>query len=46
MKTKSILILSNDVDYLYTLRLETIEALLKSGYSVALSAPSMIGWHS
>lgn len=40
MKTKSILILSNDVDYLYTLRLETIEALLKSGYSVALCAPS------
>ena len=37
---KSILILSNDVDYLYTLRLETIETLLQEGFSVALSAPS------
>jgi len=37
---KSVLILSNDVDYLYTLRLETIEELLHEGFSVALSAPS------
>lgn len=37
---KTILILSNDVDYLYTLRLETIEALLAKGYSIALSAPN------
>ncbi len=40
MSPKKILILSNDVDYLYTLRLETIEKLLQSGASVALSAPS------
>ena len=40
MKNKTILILSNDVDYLYTLRLETIERLLKDGFSVSLSAPS------
>lgn len=38
-KKSQILILSNDVDYLYTLRLETIERLLQSGASVALSAP-------
>jgi len=37
---KLILILSNDVDYLYSLRLETIEELLHQGFSVALSAPS------
>ncbi|WP_321300394.1 glycosyltransferase family 4 protein [uncultured Sphaerochaeta sp.] len=40
MMNKTILILSNDVDYLYTLRLETIERLLKEGFSVSLSAPS------
>ena len=40
MKKQTILILSNDVDYLYTLRLETIEALLRQGHSVALSAPN------
>jgi len=40
MKNKIILILTNDVDYLYTLRLETIECLLKEGFSVSLSAPS------
>ncbi len=39
IKKSSLLILSNDVDYLYTLRLETIERLLQSGASVALSAP-------
>lgn len=40
MNTATILILSNDVDYLYTLRLETIERLLNEGCSVSLSAPS------
>nr|WP_321262496.1 glycosyltransferase family 4 protein [uncultured Sphaerochaeta sp.] len=40
MNTATILILSNDVDYLYTLRLETIERLLKECFSVSLSAPS------
>lgn len=40
MSKKSVLILSNDVDYLYTLRLETIEAILAKGYELALSAPS------
>lgn len=40
MKPASILILSNDVDYLYTLRLETIEELLRIGHRVALCAPS------
>ncbi len=40
MNNKTILILSNDVDYLYTLRLETIERLLEEGFSLALSAPS------
>jgi galacturonosyltransferase len=40
MCPKKILILSNDVDYLYTLRLETIERLLQAGFFVALSAPS------
>lgn len=39
-ENKLILILSNDVDYLYSLRLETIEELLHQGFSVALSAPS------
>ncbi|MGH0052901.1 MAG: glycosyltransferase family 4 protein [Sphaerochaetaceae bacterium] len=39
MMDTSVLILSNDVDYLYTLRLETIEQLLKAGFSVSLSAP-------
>ncbi len=40
MNDNSILILSNDVDYLYTLRLEIIEQLLQTGASVALCAPS------
>lgn len=39
METYKILILSNDLDYIFTLRLETIEALLAAGFSVAISAP-------
>nr|WP_321305646.1 glycosyltransferase family 4 protein [uncultured Sphaerochaeta sp.] len=39
MKDKTILILSNDVNYLYTLRLEIIEQLLQEGANVILSAP-------
>lgn len=39
MEDSKILILSNDLDYIYTLRLETIEALRAAGFSVAISAP-------